>query len=411
MRCITCIVLLAHVSEIAASLLRGGSGEKVYMTSDLLKQLSDPLMPKIIHQTWKDHDVPAKFQRWARSWQNCLPGWEYKMHDDEDNRNYFVKHFPDLLNVYDSYDVPIKKVDAARYAYLAVDGGLYVDMDIECLQDPTSALHYAVGKNTDVTLACEAGIFNCRDKGQVSNAFMISSTPKGREFFTQVVYRLQRTPTWWYVLDATGPLFFTRSFEAIMTREAVMKRGLTKKDSGYTSIWDFHTKPGTIKKLRTNDYKISVLDDSLIFNVVWNDTSVKEGCLNRQWCQKHYPKALAVSHWSGSWMQSEAKVRKALSLVRISESTSNMTQHSAMVERAQESQKLRKGVLALIHSETVPGIKEKCRCITEAMTEQPSGICQKFLTAHLEDEISLQVPDYSSRGVMRSLQNLHMEMC
>ena len=40
-----------------------------------------------------------------------------------------------MNEIYDNYDVNIKRVDAVRYFYLYHFGGLYVDLDFECIKN------------------------------------------------------------------------------------------------------------------------------------------------------------------------------------------------------------------------------------------------------------------------------------
>jgi len=42
------------------------------------------MIPRVIHQTWKDQDVPARFLDAQRSWQDAHPDWEYRFWTDED---------------------------------------------------------------------------------------------------------------------------------------------------------------------------------------------------------------------------------------------------------------------------------------------------------------------------------------
>ena len=35
-------------------------------------------IPKIIHQSWKNKDLPANFARWQKSWLDKHPAWEYR---------------------------------------------------------------------------------------------------------------------------------------------------------------------------------------------------------------------------------------------------------------------------------------------------------------------------------------------
>ncbi len=35
-------------------------------------------VPRIIHQSWKDTNVPEGFRPWQDSWKKNHPGWEYR---------------------------------------------------------------------------------------------------------------------------------------------------------------------------------------------------------------------------------------------------------------------------------------------------------------------------------------------
>lgn len=44
----------------------------------------EPVVPKLLHQTWREKEVPAK---WKEAQQSCIdahPGYEYKLWTDED---------------------------------------------------------------------------------------------------------------------------------------------------------------------------------------------------------------------------------------------------------------------------------------------------------------------------------------
>lgn len=92
-------------------------------------------IPRIIHQTWKTKDVPSPLDQLPQTWKEYLPNWEYILWTDEMNREFVCKHFPDFLEKYDTYPCNIQRADAIRYLLLKVYGGLYVDMDFECLEN------------------------------------------------------------------------------------------------------------------------------------------------------------------------------------------------------------------------------------------------------------------------------------
>ena len=90
-------------------------------------------IPPIIHQTWKDELVPVPMQDLAESWRRNHPGWEYRLWTDTQNREFIRTRYPDFLVRYDSYPYHIQRVDAVRYFILYTFGGLYVDLDFECI--------------------------------------------------------------------------------------------------------------------------------------------------------------------------------------------------------------------------------------------------------------------------------------
>lgn len=87
-------------------------------------------IPKIIHQIWLGSPVPDVFKKYSATWQEKHPGWQYKLWTDED-----VEKFP-LYNrkYYDEATNYAVKSDILRWEIVYQIGGVYVDMDYECLQ-------------------------------------------------------------------------------------------------------------------------------------------------------------------------------------------------------------------------------------------------------------------------------------
>ena len=91
-------------------------------------------IPRIIHQTWKSVEVPARFQAAAQSWRDRHPGWEYVLWTDADIDRFVRDHFPQIVPLFRRYPDQIQRVDAFRYLLLQRVGGVYADLDIECLR-------------------------------------------------------------------------------------------------------------------------------------------------------------------------------------------------------------------------------------------------------------------------------------
>lgn len=88
-------------------------------------------IPKIIFQTWKTKDIPEKWKESQLSIKEHLPDWQIVLFSDEENREFVKQHFPDFLNIYDSFPYPIQRADMIRYMFLYVNGGLYLDLDMK----------------------------------------------------------------------------------------------------------------------------------------------------------------------------------------------------------------------------------------------------------------------------------------
>src|SRR6201986_68484 len=92
-------------------------------------------IPKIIHQTWKSAVLPEHFQMLADTWKEYQPDWQLMLWTDEMNRDFIKTNYPHFLNNYDGYPSHIQRADAIRYFLLYHYGGVYVDLDFECLQN------------------------------------------------------------------------------------------------------------------------------------------------------------------------------------------------------------------------------------------------------------------------------------
>ena len=92
------------------------------------------MIPHLIHQTWKSEIIPAEFQEFVASWRSFHPSWEFRLWSDEDNRHLVQQHYDWLLPTYDGYPFAVQRADMARILYMHQFGGLYVDLDFECLR-------------------------------------------------------------------------------------------------------------------------------------------------------------------------------------------------------------------------------------------------------------------------------------
>lgn len=86
---------------------------------------------KIIHQTWKNTNIPDSWKTSPILWKKHHPSWMHILWTDKDNRNLIKNHFPWFLEYFDGYEYNIQRADAVRYFILYKYGGIYCDLDIE----------------------------------------------------------------------------------------------------------------------------------------------------------------------------------------------------------------------------------------------------------------------------------------
>ena len=222
-------------------------------------------IPPIMHQTWKNTHIPAEWQRYQASWWQQHPQWTYRLWTDDDNRRFIHTHYAWFLPTYDAYPEAIMRVDAVRYFLLHHYGGVYVDLDFECIQPLASLLSHAAlvlgvepPEHTDMTLARERALDRI-----VCNALM-ASQPQ-HPFWEHVFTLLMQCRNEPGPLDATGPFFLTRAYESYAEKQ-----------------------------------QVRLLPSTLIYPVTktecWAGKLESPGF--RQQATQH---AYALHHWSGSW--------------------------------------------------------------------------------------------------------------
>eukprot|EP00877_Chromochloris_zofingiensis_P006659 jgi/Chrzof1/2246/Cz11g08085.t1 len=244
------------------------------LTSGLPRNLhqsceSDGVIPKIIHQSWKNRDLPLAFQAGRESWVQHNKGWDYKLWTDEDNQQLVATHFPWFLHTYDSFARNIMRADVARYMYMYMYGGVYADLDVECLKPMDSLL-----KGHGAVLAYMGN--DTSWEHSIPNAFM-ASVPQ-HPFWLMVLFKVQQLAAKNVQPEhVTGPVALQRAV---------------------AELW-----------VPSNSSRLTILGPKLIFPYHWGSNNASEVAIcsavsknfDPDKCKALYPAAYAVSYWSHSW--------------------------------------------------------------------------------------------------------------
>lgn len=177
----------------------------------MLDTASHPSIPRVIHQTWKTADVPASMHRWQRSWWDRNPGYAYRLWTD-DAIVAFVEHeFPELMPLFRGFRQPIARVDLGRYLILQRLGGVYADLDCECLRPVEGLIHgrqFVIGAEPPEHERLEGAVR--RNMREILCPSFIASVA-GHPFLAHVIACISAARDEPDVLDATGPFLLTRA--------------------------------------------------------------------------------------------------------------------------------------------------------------------------------------------------------
>jgi hypothetical protein len=129
----------------------------------------------------------------AKGCRELHAGWTYEFWDDARFEALIRKEFPELLSTYRGMS-GIKRADVARLAVMAVHGGVYLDLDVQCIHPLDDLLESAEATGVGVILGEEnhvhAALLESQQGGAiVSNAVLISVV--GHSFWRKVIKEIR----------------------------------------------------------------------------------------------------------------------------------------------------------------------------------------------------------------------------
>lgn len=270
----------------------------------LLPKLPDDpeRIPDIVFQTWKSRsEIPQNYRYWRQTFVEMNPQAQVVLWDDADNRSFIAEQFAWFLPVYDAYPREIFRADAVRYFFLFAFGGLYADMDSECLRPLELG-----ARNEDVLLGRMGP-----DRGfdhSIPNALMASRP--GQAFWLLVIQRMLEAAADASTtgnIDATGPealtgpILLKRSYDEYV---ALDSSRIVARIAPLIAMLD------DAQRSTVRFGKVTLLDRNAWYPLDWTNPFHKQlrNHLNREnrllpaetvrWI---FPRAELVTYWSHSW--------------------------------------------------------------------------------------------------------------
>ena len=219
---------------------------------------------------------------WTETWRLHNPDYEYILWEDAENRSFVAEKFSWFLPTYDGYDVEIKRADAIRYMFLYTYGGIYADLDFECLKPFDTLLEeyrgydIILGQMESSGTISNSGESQWHSSNNIPNAIMISKP--ACHFWLKVLERM-----------------------VVKAASASGGKGRPEVESG----------PIVLKEVYSSWFgleRIKLLPPPVLYPISWvTDEEERLAALKAdehtltQTMKAKYPSAYAVTYWAHSW--------------------------------------------------------------------------------------------------------------
>ena len=198
-------------------------------------------IPKIIHQTYKSHELPPSIRPIVDELKQKNPDWEYRFYDDDAVLEYIKAH--DDGRILDAYHRinPVygaAKADLFRYLVLYHEGGVYLDIKSTCIHPldsvikPNDSYIVTQWQNEIGQIDENTGKFRCLTDelgikdGEYQQWFIICEkhSPIMKHVLDTIVDNILNYRAWHYgfhsygkrgVLFVTGPVAYTRAVHQV----------------------------------------------------------------------------------------------------------------------------------------------------------------------------------------------------
>ena len=87
------------------------------------------MIPKKLHMTYIDEDLPEKYKQNLKKWETLCPSWSIHYYSNQSVYDFFEEHFPEYFKELPKISFGAQLADIFRYAVIYVYGGMYTDID------------------------------------------------------------------------------------------------------------------------------------------------------------------------------------------------------------------------------------------------------------------------------------------
>jgi GR25 family glycosyltransferase involved in LPS biosynthesis len=235
------------------------------------EEKSQLVIPKIIHRIWitfdpNNPDIPKRYQESDSILKALHPDWEFIEWNEAQILDFISEEYPELIAIYLSYDVPVKRHDFSRYLILNKFGGVFIQHS------------FVFQKNIEPLIGQDQLVFSTKmadpkREDELANNFMGSI--ENHPFWKYMISNLVKSANIENVMSATGPFLLTKTLKEYQAQN--------------------------------NDHSIKVLNYKYLFPFYFFDKDrpgIKENCIDAsdlKQCFKIFPDVYAYCPWTSSW--------------------------------------------------------------------------------------------------------------
>lgn len=252
-------------------------------------------IPKIIHQTYKSHELPPQIRVIVDELKAKNPNWAHRFYTDDDIINYITTHFDEhTLLAYQKIN-PVygaAKVDLFRYLVLYQEGGVYLDVKSTCIYPLDDVI-----KEDDTFIVTQwqnqkgqkdegTGLFSLFTEklgikdGEYQQWFIICEkhSPVMKHVVNTIINNILTYRAWDYgffsygkrgVLAVTGPIAYTKAIHQIQHQHPI-RFVRFDKDIGfeYNAIANNQSHTQVLKNHYAN-YKTHIVNQGAVLNALF----------------------------------------------------------------------------------------------------------------------------------------------
>jgi len=220
-------------------------------------------IPKVFHRIWVGHEpLPETAKEFAAAWRENHPGWTMVLWTDENLPGQFNR------GLYDRTRILAQRADILRHEVLCQYGGVYLDVDFECLSNIEPLLDDVVyfygeelpGRPGTAILGCVAG----------------------HPFARWCQLRLRDRWPWQpgAILHETGPDFFARAIGTYVG--GCEREAFTDPES---------RRIAGVRLMPADGLPLHAFSRWVFYPYSWSGS----------WLPEDHPDAYAVHHWHSNW--------------------------------------------------------------------------------------------------------------